>query len=154
MERDTTTQRAVITVKLRRALFSELPSDLRGGLLIKVIPVLIQQGINEFQTLANRKAKKSRLQRVLNTKAVEQLRGYLDELVRQKDYLEFKDARVSQMQMLFHRLDTLVQVEDCKEANVQKFFEHRSNSFVLSEVEERHAASLRKIGLPCRLPGK
>ena len=67
-------EECVVTMKIPPSLWLRLPESLKNGQTIPVFPVLIQQGINEFQSIANITGSRSKLQNGKKKKRKKEIR--------------------------------------------------------------------------------
>ena len=73
--------KCIITLKVPKDVWAKLPEILKKGKLINVHPILVQQGINEFQSYANRTGKLVKLQSVVNKSACEKFNAYMQQVL-------------------------------------------------------------------------
>lgn len=118
MERGVDDQ-CLVTIKVPPNLWAKLPAELKQGQLIAVYPVLIQQGINEFQTIANLTSNKPKLQNVVNKRAVETYREYMEKIELHRTLIGLDQQEIDVGRQLFNDFDTVVQHESPRKKNVE-----------------------------------
>jgi len=112
-------EECVVTMKIPPSLWLRLPESLKNGQTIPVFPVLIQQGINEFQSIANITGSRSKLQNVVNSRAVETYRHYMAKVEEHKEKIGLDPTESQVSQQLFGDLETVVKNENPRSKNVE-----------------------------------
>ena len=112
-------EKCIVTIKVPDHLWAKLPETLKAGQLINVFPVLIQQGINEFQTIANLTGSRSKLQNVVNSNAVKVYKDYMEKVEAKAHEIGLDSEEIKIAQRLFHDLETVVSKENPRRKNVE-----------------------------------
>ena len=110
--------KCVITLKVPTEIWVKLPTMLQSGNLIYVHPVLVQQGINEFQSIANFTGKLVRLQNVINTSALEKYEAYMQMILAHSSDIGMSPSDVEVAQKLIKDFAFAVQKEIPSRKNI------------------------------------
>ena len=108
-----------VTIKVPPGLWKQLPETLKQGQLINVYPVLIQQGINEFQTISNLTSSKSKIQNKVNKTAVDTYREYMEEIEKYQTDIGLDQPEIDVARQLFNDFATVVEHESPRKKNVE-----------------------------------
>jgi hypothetical protein len=111
--------KCVITIKVPPSLWSKLPDKLQQGQSIDVYPVLIQQGINEFQTICNLTGSRSKIQNVVNRRALDVYKEYMEKVEECKDVIGLDSAEIDIARELFNAFNSVVLNESPRRKNVE-----------------------------------
>jgi hypothetical protein len=109
----------VLTLKVPSHLFAKLPDKLKNGGDIPVFPILIQQGINEFQTISNLTGSRSKIQGVVNKDALKMYRHYMTCIEEQAVLIGLDQDEIDVSRQLFIDFETVVQKENPRKKNVE-----------------------------------
>ena len=105
-------QDLVVTLTVPSDLFTSLPNPLQNGGLIDVYPLLFQQGINEFQSIAIlKRSDDCRIQNIINRQSLDDLIVYKNLLKEHKDELGYTSEDVDAHEHGIEILQEAVQKE-------------------------------------------
>jgi hypothetical protein len=108
----------VITLKVPTHIWVKLPAMLQSGNLIYVHPILVQQGINEFQSIANRTGKLARLQNEVNTAALNKYKKYMQKVTEHSHEIGMSASDIEIAQKLMKDFAFAVQKESPSRKNI------------------------------------
>ena len=112
--------KVVVTLVLDTDTFSMLPTSLQNGGLINVHPALWQQGINEFQTIANMKGGDHvKFQNTINTIALGNCQAYRQGIHQHGKYIGYSQEELEIHEKQVDILAALVKAEDPHLKNCQ-----------------------------------
>ena len=118
MER-TSGNKIIVTLTVLDELFAMLPVSLQNGGLVSVCPVLFQQGINEFQSIANQVGGQNvKFQNVVNKHAFQTLKVYQSRVEREHDYIGYDADQIKFHNEKLAVLKEQVDKEDPRRKNV------------------------------------